>query len=178
MFTFKHLRRRVSICHEHSAFVARIARHNERFLYICLTLFFTGGFLVFSSVFIPPMFRAGLSMDLLYLSVFFGFIVLWYLLALSIGLGRLFGIEEITVKRGVLCCARKTLWWRQAVEIPTCEITEVKAIISWLNNHVEIVAPGRVHAVGDMLLRDEADQLARALRRAVGPRIAKRLPDD
>src|SRR5215467_7430381 len=108
MFTFKILRRRVSSGHEHSAFVARIARHNEQFLYICL-------------------------------SVFFGFIVLGYLLALPTGLWRVFGIEEITVKRGVLCWTRKALGWRRAVEIPTCEITEVKSIISWLNNHVEIV---------------------------------------
>src|SRR5262249_39585372 len=156
MFTFdKNLQRRVSISHEHSAFVARIASHNQRTLYICLLLAFTGGFLFFCSILIPPMFRARLSTDLLYMLPFLGFFVLWYLIGLRIGLWRAFGIEEITVKGGVLCWTRTALWWRRTFEVPACDITKIEAITPWhsLSNRLEFVARGRVHAVGDMLLR-------------------------
>jgi hypothetical protein len=96
--------------------------------------------------------------------------VVWYSIGLRIAVWRAFGVEQITVEGGVLSWTRTALWWVRKVEIPTTDITEVKAITPWhaLSNRVECTAHKRRWMIGDMLLKDETTALAEQLRHAVG----------
>ena len=171
MFSFgSNFRRRVSVSHKHGGLVVRIAHHNDRATYILLLLAFTAGFVFFSYVFVSPLFRRPLTSDALYVLPFLAFIVLWYTIGLRIGIWRAFGVEQITVEGGVLYWTRTALCWVRKVEVPTTDITEVKAITPWhaLSNRVELTANKQRRVIGDMLLRDESTELAEQLRHAVG----------
>jgi uncharacterized membrane protein len=165
-------RRRVSIRHKHGALLIRIERHNDRATYIILLAAFSAGFVFFCSVLIPPFFRFGFSKEVLILLPFVGFLVLWYLLGLRLGVWRAFGVEEMSVSGGALHWSRTALFWKRDFETATADVTEVRAVTPWhsLSNRVEFTSLGQRHALGDMLLRDEANELAHELRRALGLR--------
>lgn len=148
----------------------RIARHNDRTTAILGILAFTAGFMWFCYVLVRPLFRHPFSRDVLYILPFLGFIVVWYVIGLRLAVWRAFGVEQIVVEGGALCWTRTALCWIRRVEIPTTEITEVKAITPWhgLSNHVEFIAHNRRRIIGDMLLHDETTELAEKLKHAVG----------
>lgn len=139
-----------------------------------LLLVFTAGFLFFMYIFTRPFFLDTATMkDLVYISPFFAFILLWYVVGVRIALWRAFGVEQITMERGVLSWVRTALFWMRRLEIPTAEITSVKAITPWhaLSNRVEFTASGHRRCIGDMLMRDEATELAHELTRAIESEI-------
>ena len=131
---------------------------------------FTAGFAFFLYVFVSPLFRRSFSRDAIYVVPFLAFVVVWYIIGLRITIWRAFGVEQITVEGGVLYWTRTAFRWVRKVEVPTMEITEVKAITPWhgLGNCVELIAHDQRRVIGDMLLRDETTQLADRLRHAVG----------
>jgi uncharacterized membrane protein len=165
-------RRRVSIRHQHGALLIRIKRHNDRTTQIILVVGFTAGFAYFCSVLMPPFFRFGFSKEVLILLPFVGFLILWYLIGLRFSVWRAFGTEEISVNGGILHWTRTALCWKRDFETATADVTEVRAVTPWhsLSNRVEFTSRGRQHAVGDMLLRDEANELAHELRQALALR--------
>jgi hypothetical protein len=166
------LRRRVSITHKHGSVVVRIERHNDRTLYILLLLAFTAGFVSFCSILVPPLIRNFSFRNFLIVLPFLAFILIWYLIGLRVGVWRAFGVEQVVIEGDILRWTRTALWWKRDVEIPTSEVTEVRAVTPWhaLSNRVEFTAHGRRRKVGDMLLRDETAELAHELRHAVGLR--------
>jgi hypothetical protein len=171
MFSFgNNFRRRVSVSHKHGGLVVRIARHNDRITYILLLLAFTAGFVFFSYTLVSPLFRRPFLVDALYVLPFLAFVVVWYIIGLRIAIWREFGVEQITVEGGVLYWTRTALCWVRKVEVPTTDITEVKAITPWhaLSNRVELTAHDQRWVIGDMLLRDETTELAQQLRNVVG----------
>jgi hypothetical protein len=170
VLTFNHLRRRVSITHEHGSLVVHIARHNDRLLNIVILLAFTAAFLYFCYLFVSPLFRRPFSADWLYTLPFLAFVLLWYFVGLRLFGWRAFGVEEIVVHGDTLCWTRTALFWKRRLEIPTNEITHVRAVTPWhtLSNRVEFTALGRQRTIGDMLLRDETAEIAHALKKAVG----------
>jgi hypothetical protein len=170
VLTFNHLRRRVSITHKDGSLVVRIARHNDRPLYIVMLLAFTAAFLYFCYFFTSPFFRRPLSADWLYVLLFLAFVLLWYFVGLRVAGWRAFGVEEIVVHEDTLRWTRIALFWKRRLEIPTREITQVRAVTPWhtLSNRVEFTALGRRRTIGDMLLRDEATEIEHALKKAIG----------
>jgi len=106
----------------------------------------------------------------LYILPFLGFVLLWYLIGLRLAVWRAFGIEEITVAENVMCWTRTAFIWKRELKVSTKDITEVKAVAPWhaLSYNVEFTASGNRHSIGDMLLRDEASDIAHALRKATG----------
>jgi hypothetical protein len=163
-------RRRVSVSHKHGGLVVRIARHNHRASSIFVLIGFTAGFVFFLYIFISPLFRRSFSSDAVYILPFLAFVVMWYVVGIRGAIWRAFGVEQITVEGGVLYWTRTALFWVRKVEVPTKEITEVKAITPWhaLGNHVELTANNQRRVIVDMLLRDETTQLADQLKHAVG----------
>jgi membrane protease YdiL (CAAX protease family) len=163
-------RRRVSVSHKHGGLVVRIERHNDRTTNIVLLLAFTAFFMFVCGVIVAPLFRHSSLRDGLYTLPFLAFVLAWYVVGIRIGTWRTFGVEQIAVEGGALSWTRTALCWVRKVEIPTTDITEVKAIKPWhaLSNHVEFVAHNRRHAIGDMLLQDETTELAEQLKHAVG----------
>jgi len=160
--------RRVSVCHEQrGAVVVQIARHNDSLMYIFMLAAFTAGFLIFAWVLISPFFRNPLSSEELVLLAPIGFILLWYFLAVRIGMWRGFGVEHIVIENGAFSWMRTALFWKRMLELPVTEIAAVETVTPWhdLSNHVEFLARGRRYKIGDMLRRDEAHELADLLRR-------------
>ena len=168
--SFNHLRRRVSLTHNNGSLVVHIARHNQRLMYIVLLLGFTVAFLCFFYLFASPFFRHPFSANWLYMLPFLAFVLLWYFIALRVAGWRAFGVEEIVVDGDMLFWTRTALFWKRRLEIPTKEITHVVAVTPWhrLSNHVEFTALGRQRTIGDMLLCDETNELAHALKKSVG----------
>ena len=96
--------------------------------------------------------------------------LLGYLLALAIEVWGAFGIERISVEKNALRLTR-TAWRRTRTwNIAFSDITEVKAITPWyrMDNSVEVNAARKYLKIGDRLQRDEALELAQALRHTVG----------
>ena len=166
MFTFQgKLRRRVLINHKHGALTVRIERHNDRALYIAMLTAFTAAFAFCMYIFVRPFFHGAGVKDLVLFSPFIAFILVWYLVGLRIAVWRAFGVEEITIEGGRLRWTRTALFWSRKLDIPATDVTEIKAVTPWhaLSNRVEFTARGRHRSIGDMLLRDEANELAREL---------------
>jgi len=170
MLSFKNnFRRRVTISHKQGGLSVRIARRNDRMTSVILLLGFTAGFIFFCSILLPPLFRRPFSDDV-YVLPFLGFVILWYVVGLRVSIWRLFGVEQIAVESGIVFWTRTALRWVRKVEIPTTDITQVKAIRPWhsLSNHVQLVARNRRYSIGVMLLQDETTELATQLESAVG----------
>lgn len=164
------LARRVSISHRDRVLVIHIARHNDwKFNFVVLCCF-TAGFIFFSSIFLKALLRVNSGVELLYILPFLAFPVVWYLLALRIGLWRSFGVEDVTIEDGKLHWERAAWLWRRKLDAPISSIADVKAKTPWhaLSNRVEFTCYGQRHKVGDMLLQTEATEIAHELRRAVG----------
>jgi drug/metabolite transporter (DMT)-like permease len=102
-------RRRVTISHKAGALVVRIARNNDRPLYMILLAAFTAGFLIFAWVFGRGLTRITSATDVLYLLPFIAFILVWYTLGLRLGLWRAFGVEEIRISNGMFQWTRTAL---------------------------------------------------------------------
>jgi hypothetical protein len=169
MFNFKHLARRVSIAHENRWLVINIQQHNDRALYVGLLLCFTIIFGFLCSVFVPAFFRAESARQVLYLLPFTLFFGLWYFLSLRLGLWRAFGVEKIAISQGALLWERKALWWKRKLEVAGSDITDIVAKTPWhgLSNRVEFTLKGKTYRIGDMILRDEANEIVRDLRSAI-----------
>jgi len=150
---------------------AQISRHNDWLMYIFMLAGSTAGFLWFAYIFVSPFFRKPLSSQDLVLLPCIAFTLLWYLLAVRIGMWRAFGIEQITIENGVFIWKRTALFWKRKLELPSGEIAAVETITPWhdLSNHVGIAARGKRYKVGDMLRRDETYELADLLMRATQP---------
>jgi hypothetical protein len=103
--------------------------------------------------------------DSLYVLPFLAFILLWYIIGLRLTVWGAFGVEQIVVEGGLFRWTRTALNWTRKLEIPAKDVTDVRAITPWhgLSNHVEFRAHGRSRGVGDMLMRDEATELAQKL---------------
>jgi membrane protease YdiL (CAAX protease family) len=171
MFNFQNnFRRRVFFEHEHGALAVRIERHKERMMYRFLLIVFTGAFLFFFSTLTRPLLRDFSATTFFALLPFIAFILVWYITALRIGLWRSFGIERIVVQHGIFQWNRTALFWKRNVELPTTEISQVKAVTPWhgLSNRVEVTIGSKQQTIGDMLPRDEAAELANRLRNAIG----------
>lgn len=150
------------------AAAAHIARHNGWLMYIFMLAAFTAGFLWFAYIFISPFFRTPLSSRELALLLPIGFILLWYFLAVRIGMWRAFGVEDVAVENGVFSWTRTALFWKRKLELPATEIVAIRTSTPWhdLSNRVEFLANGKLYRIGDMLRRDETYVLADVLRRA------------
>jgi hypothetical protein len=102
--------------------------------------------------------------------------LLWYTLALRLGVWRLFGVEEIVVRGGEFHWTRTALRWVRTVHIPVHALTQIRAVTPWhsLSNKVEITTRRSRYGIGDMLLGDETQELAHRLAQAVGLRSQER----
>lgn len=164
------LNRRVSISHRDGNLVISIQRNNYWLLYIMLLLFFTGVFLVFFATFLRGLLRIRSAIEILYVLPFFAFILLWYTMAVRIGLWRAFGVEEIVIEHGHFQWCRAAGKWRRRFEASLEEISHVEAKTPWhsLSNRVEFTCKGHRYTVGDMLLQDEAKEIADEVKRITG----------
>jgi hypothetical protein len=147
----------------------RIERHNDRALYLAMLTAFTAAFVFFMYIFVRPFFHGAGVKDLVLVSPFIAFVLLWYVLGLRFAVWRAFGVEEIIIESGRLRWIRTALLWSRELDIPATDITEIKAVTPWhaLSNRVEFTARGWHHTIGDMLLRDEANELAHELRHRI-----------
>lgn len=171
MFDFsKRFRRRVFISHRDGHLAITIQRNNEHFLNVIGFTAFTVVFGFMCTVFAPAFFRVRSLTDGLCLLPFAGFFILWYAIGYRICLWRSFGVEELVVSKGTLHWHRKALWWNRDFEAAESEITDVIPKTPWhgLSNHVEFVCRGRSYSIGDLILQDEATEIAHALRSALG----------
>lgn len=164
----KLLARRISISHEHGRLLVRIARRNDSANYLWSLLVGTAIIVPACSTIIGGILRH--QAGILFLSVFVVLFAVVYLVAFLVPLWRAFSEEEILVANGAMRWTHKALWWKHDSEIPAQEISEIAAITPWhgLSNHVEFTANGRRFKIGRRLLRDEANEIAHDLRRAVG----------
>jgi hypothetical protein len=169
MMKFDYLQRRVFIAHKQGGLHVRIF-HNEGWT--------TGaiGFLLSTFLFAfvawglsEPFRHVGWSRELLYLLPFPILLILAYLIVLRIVIWKAFGQEEILVENGVFHWTCTSLWLKDELKTPTSEISAVSAVIRWFgDNRVEFTTQGRTYRVGEKILRDEAIQLAHALKRSIG----------
>jgi hypothetical protein len=167
------LKRRVSISHRGGALAIQIKRHNQWKSAIWLLFWFTMAFLFFCSVLLKGLFRAlsaHSAAGSLSVVAFFAFIFVWYAMAVRLGLWRAFGVEELVVDNGRLHWERTAWKWHRQFETNVSEISDVEAKTPWhaLANRVEFTCSGRRHTIGDMLLQDEAHEIADELARAAG----------
>lgn len=161
--------KRVSVLREQQgAVVMQIARHNDWLMYVFMWAAFTAAFLIFEYVLITPFFRKPLSSQDLVLLAPIGFVLLWYFLAIRLGMWRGFGVERIVIENGMFSWTRTALFWKRKLELPIAEIAAVETVTPWhdLSNRVEFVTRGKLYRIGDMLRRDETYVLADELRRA------------
>jgi len=93
-----------------------------------------------------------------------------YAIALAMGIWGAFGVEEVLIESGSLQWKRTALKWTHTSNILVTDITRIRAITPWhwLDNTVEIGTARKRRRLGDKLLRDEALELAKDLRHAVG----------
>lgn len=164
------LKRRVSISHRGGALVVHIKRHNRWKSAIWLLFWFTMAFLFFCSVFLKGLFRVHSAAAGLSVLLFLAFIFVWYAMAVRIGLWRAFGVENLVVENGRLHWERTAWKWHRQFETNVSDISDVEAKTPWhaLANRVEFTCSGQRHAIGDMLLQDEANEIADELARAAG----------
>jgi len=169
MMTFPYLQKRVSIAQSHGCLRIQVAHINRRGLGIFGLLFSTLFLLLAGPVFIGPLWRAGWSIEALYLLPLPVLVAIAYLIAIHTCLWEAFGREEIVVQDGLLRWTCKALWWKDELEVPVGEISDVRAVTPWHGgNRVELTARGRSYRVGEKILRDEATHMAHALRGAAG----------
>jgi hypothetical protein len=172
MFTFNHLRRRVSIEHSHGCLSVLIGRNNRQVSYALVLAWFSLGMLFLVSVFVGLLLENGFSIHvlpaLLILVLLFG----GWLMAARALIWRSFGVDEIVIQGGRLQWTSRALWLKQELEMPASEISEVKPVTPWhaMRNHVEFTCGSRRYLVGDGLLQEETVELAQAMKHAVGIR--------
>jgi hypothetical protein len=161
--------RRVSLLHENGTLVIHIARHNLWRLYIAMFVFFTLVFGIFCYILAPALFGIHSATDLVYVLPFVVFVAVWYWLCVRLSLWRVFGVEEVIVGHGTLHWERKALCWNRILETPQDRISKVVARTPWygLSNRVQFTADGRTYKIGDMILQDEANEIASALEQAI-----------
>jgi hypothetical protein len=168
LLTFNHLRRRLTLSHAHGHVHARIAPQNEKSGPWSVLLFTLVFVFVFSLTFLPSCFRqpgSSLPCLLTLLIPFLGF----PLFMAYASIWALFGVEEVIVQDGTLRWTKTALLWKRRFETITADISSVEAITPWhsLSNRVEFTAHGRRYTIGAKLLRDEAIELASALKHAL-----------
>lgn len=165
--------KRVSVKSGHGVSVVHIARHNQWLMYLFMLAAFTAAFLFFAFLVISSFFRNPLSSGELVLLFPIGFVLLWYSLAVRIGLWRAFGVEQVVIENGMFLWTRTALFWKRELDLPVAEITGLKTVTPWhdLSNHVEFIARSRRYRIGDMLRRDETYILAEDIRRATEQRV-------
>jgi hypothetical protein len=167
--TFKYLRRTVSMTHEHGSLRIRIAASNRWDADTIRGLAFVAVFFCFVAKFIAPLRHMHWSITTLYVWLFFAPFLATYLYVLWTLLWRVFGIEEILVKDGVMRWTCKVLWFKDELDFSVNDISDVKAITPWHGrNRVEFTAQGRRYHFFKTFLHDEATALAHALQHAVG----------
>ncbi|HLY99242.1 MAG TPA: hypothetical protein VKT33_09280 [Candidatus Angelobacter sp.] len=169
MFNFdKYLRRRVSIRHLHGKSSVRIERQNSRGWYFWMMCVISAGFVLFCDMLFDTARRN--PDDILYCLPLLALGLTCYGIGLAIAVWGAFGVEEIVVEAGALRWTRTALKWRRTRDIPIEAITEIRAITPWygLDNAVEVTARCRRQRIGDKLLQDEAIELAKHLRKAIG----------
>lgn len=163
-----HFRRRVHIARKSGGLSVRIERQNARgghFWTMCLSTVMFGFFcnmLWGASIRHPH--------DVLYATLpMFVLALTCYILALAISVWGAFGVEEVSTKSGSLRWTRTALKWTRTSDIPMAEVTEIRAITHWHgDNTVEVNTARKQRRIGDRLLQDEASELAKHLRHAVG----------
>jgi hypothetical protein len=165
---FHHLRRRVAITNAHGNLRIKIAHGNVRSPGVSGVAAATAVVVLLAPILITPFRHANWPTIAFYLLPLLALMFGAYLIALWISLWQAFGVEEIVVRDGLLRWTWKVLWFNGALDIPTEEIFDVKAIMPWHGgNRVEFSAQSRQFRVGEKILHDEATELAQALRRAV-----------
>ena len=164
----KYLRRRVSIHHVSGASTIRIERQNSRGQYFWMMCLGTVVFSLFCNILFDTARRH--PDNLLYILVVLALGLTCYFIGIAIAVWGAFGVEEIVVKAGAIHWKRTALKWSRTRDIPVERITIIRAITPWhgLHNTVEITMDGNRQQIGDRLLHDEAIELARHLRKAVG----------
>ncbi|HEY2393207.1 MAG TPA: hypothetical protein VGK22_18675 [Candidatus Angelobacter sp.] len=168
MLTFKYLRRRVSIVRTRGNLRVKIAHSNRRSSGIMGTVAATAALLLIAPTFFAPLHRANWSTAALYILPVLALLIGAYLIVLWISLWQAFGVEEIVVRDGLMRWTWKVLWFKGTFDIPTDEISHVKAVTPWHGrNRVEFSTQRRRYHIGETILHDEAMELAQALRRAV-----------
>jgi hypothetical protein len=172
VFTFNHLRRRVSIEHSHGSLHVRIAGKNQRVGYIFVLAWFSCGALSLIWMFTRAVWRSAFAADdwpfLMIVAVIAGV----YLIFVRRLIWRAFGVDEIVIQGGRLQWTSRALWLKQELELPASEISGVKPVTPWhaMRNHVEFTCGSRRYLVGDGLLQEETVELAQAMKHAVGIR--------
>jgi hypothetical protein len=164
-----HLRRRVHIAREEGGLRVRIERQNARGLYLWIMCLSTVMFGLFCEMLWGASIRH--PHDVLYATLpMFVLALICYILAIAIGIWGAFGVEELSAHASSLRWTRTALKWTRTSDIPIAEITEIRAITHWhgLDNTVEVNTARKQRRIGDRLLRDEASELAKNLRHAVG----------
>ena len=161
------LARRVSISHRNGSVVIRIRRNNRWKRAVFALFAVTIVCLYFSSIFLRGFFRIHSVVESFYLLPFIAFIVVWYIIGARIALWRAFGVEELTIGHGRLHWERTAWKWRRSFDGSLPDISQVKAKIPWhgLANRVEFTCEKRQWAIGDMLLQDEAKEIANELKK-------------
>lgn len=164
-----HLRRRVHIKRGGNRLTIRIERQNSRVLYVWLMCFGTVVFGLFCDMMWDALLRNRHDAIYTVLPVF-ALGVACYAIALAMGIWGAFGVEEVLIESGSLRWKRAALKWTHTSDIPVTDITKIRAITPWhrLDNTVEISTARKRRCLGDKLLRDEALELAKTLRHAVG----------
>jgi hypothetical protein len=171
MMYFNYLRRRVSITHAHGGLRVKIAHSNRRSSGIIGTVAATAALLFITPIFIAPFHRADCLTIALYLLPLLALLIGAFLIVVAISLWQAFGIEEIVVQDGLMRWTWKVLWVKDELDIPTDEISDVKAVTPWHGrNRVEFSAQSRRYRIGETILQDEAMELARALKQVVAAR--------
>lgn len=161
---------RVTISHAHGALRVHIAVHNQAVTNRLLLLIFSAAFIGCLGFFVvDPLLIHGFSRDSLLVLPFLAFLIIWFILAVRSFGWRAFGTEEILVDRNVLEWRRTAIWRVRTFTASATDISDVRAVTPWhgLSNHVEFTIHGRARCIGDMLLRDEAIELASALKHAL-----------
>jgi len=164
----KYLRRRVTIRHLHGRSSIRIERQNSRGRYFWTLCFTTAAFLLFCDTIFDTSRRRPNYIP--YILPVFALGLMCYVIAIGMAVWGAFGVEEIVVEAGTLRWTRTAWKWKRTRIILFTDITAIKAITPWygLDNTIEITAGGKQRRLGDKLLRDEAIEVAKHLRRAVG----------
>ncbi len=146
-----------------------IAVHNQATTNRFVLMFFSAGFIWFLAIFVKPLLVHGFSRDSLVILPFLAFLILWFILGVRIFGWRAFGTEDIFVDHNVMEWRRTAIWRVRTVAASATDISDVRAVTPWhgLSNRVEFTFHGRIYCIGEMLLRDEALELASALNHAL-----------
>ena len=164
-----HLRRRVRVTHEVNRLTVRIERQNSRGLYFWLKCLSTMAFGLFCDMMWGALLRY--RQDGIYTVLpLLALGAACYAIALAMGIWGAFGVEEVLIESGSFQWKRTALKWTHTNNIPVTDIRRIRAITPWhrLDNTVEISTARKHRCLGDKLLRDEALELAKDLRHAIG----------